>query len=185
MYLSTRRGSWILNRVAEKGTPVDMTVSRFMLNGLWYFPYLAGIYEKSRLNFRFDHRKYCLEPPHDPFAAHPTVNDDLPNRLVAGTVKVKANIRELSESSIKFEDGTTEDEIDALILATGYIFGFPFLDKNVIDVQENKVQLYKYVFPPQLSKPTLAVIGCIQPLGAIMPISEQQCRLAVRVFQVQ
>ena len=47
-----------------------------------------------------------------------------------------------------------------------------------------QVDLYKYVFPPDLSHPTLAVIGCIQPLGAIMPISEMQCRLAAGVMKV-
>ena len=71
-----------------------------------------------------------------------------------------------------------------VVLATGYIFGFPFLDKRVVDVKENRLPFYKYMFPPDLKHNTLAVIGCIQPLGAIMPISELQCRLATRVFKV-
>jgi len=45
-----------------------------------------------------------------------------------------------------------------------------------------QVTLYKYVFPPQNKHPTLCVIGLIQPWGAIMPISELQCRWAARVF---
>ena len=70
------------------------------------------------------------------------------------------------------------------MLATGYKFGFPFIDKSVVDVKENRLPFYKYMFPPDLKHPTLAMIGCVQPLGAIMPISELQCRLATRVFKV-
>ena len=71
-----------------------------------------------------------------------------------------------------------------VVLATGYKFGFPFINKSVVDVKENRLPFYKYMFPPDLRHPTLAIIGCIQPLGAIMPISELQCRLATRVFKV-
>ena len=98
---------------------------------------------------------------------------------------MKPNIKCFTENGIQFDDGTQEDNIDAVILSTGYIFGFPFLEKSVIDVKSNRVCLYKYVFPPQLEKQTLAVIGCIQPFGAVNPISEMQCRLATRVFKVQ
>lgn len=34
-----------------------------------------------------------------------------------------------------------------------------------------------------LDHPTLAVIGLVQPLGAIMPIAEIQARWATRVFK--
>lgn len=72
-----------------------------------------------------------------------------------------------------------------VILATGYIFGFPFIEKDVVDVKENRLPFFKYMFPPDLEHKTLATIGCIQPLGAIMPIAELQCRLATRVFKVR
>jgi len=91
------------------------------------------------------------------------VNDDLPNRILS--------------------DGTVEDDIDLVVFATGYTFSFPFLSSHVIPVSKNKVSLYKYVYPPALEHPTLAVIGLIQPLGAIMPISEMQARWATRVFK--
>jgi dimethylaniline monooxygenase (N-oxide forming) len=71
-----------------------------------------------------------------------------------------------------------------VVLATGYIFGFPFLDKRVVEVKDNRLPFFKYMFPPDLTHPTLAVIGCFQPLGAIMPAAELQCRLAARVFKV-
>lgn len=111
------------------------------------------------------------------------VNDDLPNRLISGTIKMKPNVSEFRNSSVVFEDGTIENNIDLVVFATGYTFSFPFLPSDVISVKENKALLYKYMFPSELEKHTLAVIGLIQPLGAIMPISEMQARWATRVFK--
>ncbi|KAE8294573.1 Dimethylaniline monooxygenase [N-oxide-forming] 5 [Larimichthys crocea] len=67
---------------------------------------------------------------------------------------------------------------------TKQVTGFPFHSwPQVVTVTENKASLYKYVFPPELARPTLAIIGLVQPLGAIMPISEMQARWATRVFK--
>lgn len=137
----------------------------------------------KKLNGRFDHAKYSLQPNFPPFSSHPTVNDDIPNRIICGSIKIKPNVKKFTKTGVEFEDGTFEDDIDAVILATGYRFGFPFLDNSVIDVVNNKVELYKSMFPPDLEKKTLACIGFIQPLGAVMPISEQQCRLFIRVVK--
>ncbi|KAI9547806.1 hypothetical protein NQZ68_015072 [Dissostichus eleginoides] len=137
LYLSTRRGAWILNRVGD--------------NGL--------------------------------FSQHPTVNDELPNRILSGTVQVKPNICRLQGSSVEFDDGSVVEDVDLVVFATGYRFSFPFLASHVTSVSGNKASLYKYVFPPELERPTLAIIGLVQPLGAIMPISEMQARWATRVFK--
>lgn len=117
------------------------------------------------------------------FSQHPMINDELPNRILSGTVLVKANVSRIEGSSVMFEDGTVEEDIDLVVFATGYSFSFPFLPSSVISVSENKIALYKYVFPPTLEHPTLAIIGLVQPLGAIMPLSEMQARWATRVFK--
>lgn len=67
---------------------------------------------------------------------------------------------------------------------SGYDYGYPFIDKDVVDVQENVLDFYLYEFLPDLEKQTMAFIGCIQPTGAIMPIAEMQCRYAMQVFTV-
>ncbi|XP_017311638.2 flavin-containing monooxygenase 5 [Ictalurus punctatus] len=184
VFLSTRRGSWVLNRVGTNGLPVDMIWSRAfrMIQSILPFGFLCNVAEK-RLNERFNHSMYGLKPKHRLLSQHPMVNDDLPNRIISGTIKVKPNVREFRGSSVIFDDSTVEDNIDLVVFATGYTFSFPFLQRNVISVTENKTRLYKYVFPPGLERPTLAIIGLIQPLGAIMPISEMQARWATRVFK--
>uniref|UniRef100_A0A803V8W2 Flavin-containing monooxygenase 5 n=1 Tax=Ficedula albicollis TaxID=59894 RepID=A0A803V8W2_FICAL len=183
VFLSTRRGSWVLHRVAKNGYPFDFSyISRFtqLLQNLLP-PNISSFLLERELNARFDHTLYGLKPKHRIFDQHPTVNDDLPNRIISGRVRVKPNVQEFTETSAIFEDGTKED-IDAVVFATGYSFSFPFLE-GCVKVVENQIPLYKYVFPPDLEKPTLAFIGLVQPLGAIMPISELQCRWATRVFK--
>ena len=139
---------------------------------------------ESKVNGRFNHATYALKPKHRILAQHPTVNDDLPNRIACGSIIVKPNIKRFTKTGIEFEDGTVEENIDLVFLGTGYVFGFPFIDDSIVEVKNNFVNLYKYVFPPDSHPGTLAIIGCIQPLGAIMPLSELQCRWAARVFSV-
>ncbi|XP_068096027.1 flavin-containing monooxygenase 5-like [Hyperolius riggenbachi] len=181
VFLSTRRGSWVLNRVSDYGYPLDLNSSRF-----FYFlkntlpTSVINAVGEAKVNKRFDHANFSLKPKHRIFSQHPMVNDDLPNRIIAGSVLVKCNVSKFTESSAIFEDETVEENIDAVIFATGYTFSYPFCKE--IKVENNKVSLYKYMFLPELEKQTLAVIGLVQPLGAIMPISEIQCRLAARIF---
>ena len=87
---------------------------------------------------------------------------------------------------MEFVDGSKVENIDTIICATGYAFGFPFVEHPSLEVKNNQVNLFKYVFPPDLDPPgTLAVIGCFQPVGAVIPIAELQARWAVQVFKVR
>nr|XP_057929034.1 flavin-containing monooxygenase 5-like [Doryrhamphus excisus]XP_057929035.1 flavin-containing monooxygenase 5-like [Doryrhamphus excisus] len=184
LYLSTRRGAWILNRVGNNGVPLDLGFNRLMtwIQTVLPVSFMCGLAE-SQLNRRFNHSLYNLKPNHRLFSQHPTVNDELPNRILSGTVQVKPNICRFLGSSVEFDDGSIVEDVDLVVFATGYRFSFPFLASHVVSVSSNKASLYKYVFPPELDHPTLAIIGLVQPLGAIMPISEMQARWATRVFK--
>lgn len=184
VFLSTRRGAWVLNRVGDNGYPMDMLLSsrlKYFMKRILGDSLVNSILEK-KLNQRFDHAMFGLKPKHRALSQHPTINDELPNRILSGRVKVKGNVKEFTETAAIFEDGSREDDIDAVVFATGYNFAFPFLEDSV-KVIKNKVSLYKNVFLPNLEKPTLAFIGLIQPLGAIMPIAELQGRWVTQVFK--
>lgn len=83
---------------------------------------------------------------------------------------------------VVFEDGTEVKDIHGIIFATGYKIGFPCLDEGLVPVEQNEVPLYKYVFPYEHKHHTMAILGCLQPIGAVMPLSELQARWAVKVF---
>ncbi|ELW70998.1 Dimethylaniline monooxygenase [N-oxide-forming] 5 [Tupaia chinensis] len=154
VFLSTRRGAWIWNRVWDYGMPMD-TVLFTRFNSVF-----NKIYPAFLINRFLSHQA--------------TISDDLPNHIISGQVLMKPNVREFTETSAIFEDGTEED-IDIIIFATGYTFCFPFLE-NDPTVLDNQRSMFKFVFPPQLEKPTLAFIGILQPVGATIPTSEMQSR---------
>ncbi|XP_042338245.1 flavin-containing monooxygenase 5-like [Plectropomus leopardus] len=184
LYLSTRRGAWVANRVSDNGLPRDMLNDRMtqLIRRNLPFRLICSMAEK-KVNQRFDHSLYNLKPKHRLFSQHPTVNDELPNRILSGTVQVKPNVRRFQGSSVEFDDGSVEEDVDLVVFATGYRFSFPFLASQVVSVCENKASLYKNVFPLELERPTLAIIGLVQPLGSTLPVSEMQARWATRVFK--
>ena len=151
---------------------------------------------------------YGLQPKHGVFGAHPTVNDELPNRMAcgraflfrmcthSGTVLIKPQIARFTGAhSLAFVDGTTVrhgahivrtaaqvDDIDSVIVCTGYSFGFDVLERGkLIRVDDNRVRLYLNMYAPYIAHAhTLAIIGLVQPLGSIMPIAEMQAGASAR-----
>uniref|UniRef100_A0A6I8PS11 Flavin-containing monooxygenase n=1 Tax=Xenopus tropicalis TaxID=8364 RepID=A0A6I8PS11_XENTR len=183
VFLSTREGSWVLSRISHNGFPVDMVLSRrFTLLGVHLLPKkLAAMLNEKLMSRWFNHANYGLEPKNR--MKIPIVNDYLPSQILQGAIKVKPNIKEFTETSAIFEDGTVVDNLDAVIFATGYNMTFPFLNDFSLEMDESNAPLYKNVFPVQVEKPTIAFLGLIQPLGPIMPTVELQARWATRVFK--
>ncbi|XP_013400134.1 dimethylaniline monooxygenase [N-oxide-forming] 5 [Lingula anatina] len=184
VYFSTRRGFWVTFKSDKKGFPWDINqLRRLPQFFLSFLPYSwKCTMAENAINERFDHETFGLKPKHRIFSQHGTANDELPIRVLSGTVAIKPNVVGYTKTGVKFEDGTVEDNIDLVVLATGYNFGFPYVDESVITVKDNKLDLYEYVWP-LISKPTIAFIGCVQPIGALFPIAELQCRWATRVFK--
>ena len=119
-----------------------------------------------------------MKPPsvaHRVLESHPTINDELPLRILTGSVKVVNDVKSLSEDAAVFTDGD-QRHVDTVIYATGYDYRCPFIDNDVIDLSDNHVDLYKFMFPPKLRHGTLAMIGLVQPVGAFPPVSEMQSR---------
>ncbi|KAM3728784.1 Flavin-containing monooxygenase [Dirofilaria immitis] len=186
VYLSTRSGTWILSRMWDKGEPADSVfINRYMyaVRRITPYSFFYNTFDK-KINARFNCGRYGLQPKHHALSEHPTINDDLPNRIASGFIVIKPNIACFTDHDVIFEDGTAVSNVDAVIFGTGYSFHFSIVENgNLIPVTDNNVDLYQYMYPPQLSpKNTLAVIGLIQPIGSIMPISEMQSRLYCEVF---
>lgn len=117
-----------------------------------------------------------------PLRKEPVFNDELPSRILCGTVSIKPSVKEFTETSAVFEDGTMFEAIDSIIFATGYDYAYPFLDDSIIKSRNSEVTLFKGIFPPLIEKPTLAVIGLVQSLGAAIPTADLQARWAAKVF---
>lgn len=66
VFLSTRRGAWILNRVGKNGYPTDLLLSSrlsYYLSKILSPSLINGFMEKQ-MNQRFDHEMFGLKPKH-------------------------------------------------------------------------------------------------------------------------
>lgn len=116
-----------------------------------------------------------LKEPKEPITMrHPTISQEIHNRLIHGDVTPKGNIKTLLGKQVEFEDGSVED-VDAIIYATGYNITFPFFDRDLISAEDNNIPLFQRIFDPRFD--SLAFIALVQPLCAMMPIAELQSNL--------
>ncbi|NWS18289.1 FMO1 monooxygenase, partial [Pachyramphus minor] len=181
--ICTRRGAWLLSRVFDHGYPWDMVfntrLASLIRNNL-PGPLSWGLVN-YKMNQRFNHENYGLQPEKRYFL--PVLNDDLPSYILTGRITIKPGVKEFKANSVVFHNCPEEEPVDVVVFCTGYNVSFPFLEESVVKVENQHASLYKYVFPTHLQKHTLAVIGLIKPLGAIMPLTEMQARWVTRVFK--
>lgn len=135
-----------------------------------------------KINYKYKHSKYGLAPNFRFDGGVATISDDLPNRILYGAVSIKSDVQTFTERGAIFDDGTSVDNIDVVVLATGFKYSFPFLDNSIIEVDNHFAYLYELVFPVDLEPATLAVVGLVQPFGGLPPILEIQARWAAKVF---
>lgn len=178
LHLSTRTGAWILPKYVF-GMPLDHVLgSRRLLRMLlpqrllhplfnWLAQLVVTLHQGSM-------RAWGLHPGAQLMSTHPTVSQELLHRVGTGAVQLAPGLRSFTEEGVVFQDGTAV-AADVVVLCTGYHIAFPFLGPELVRVEDNRVRLWKHALPTAHA-PTLSVIGLIQPLGAIMPISEMQAR---------
>jgi dimethylaniline monooxygenase (N-oxide forming) len=167
-FLSLRRGIHVLRkRLGRKRTPIDQTVPPPWLP----WPIKQKGFELLRRRSG-DVSDYGLpEPDHKIGHAHPTVSDQIHDRLATGAVTPKPNIRELRGDTVLFEDGS-EEPVDMIVYCTGYKVTFPFFDPEFLSAPDNDLPLYLRTFHAEIDG--VYILGLAQPLGALMPIAERQ-----------
>uniref|UniRef100_A0A8D0EJ34 Flavin-containing monooxygenase n=1 Tax=Strix occidentalis caurina TaxID=311401 RepID=A0A8D0EJ34_STROC len=181
--VSTSRGAWVFGRVFDHGYPWDMVYNTRLMSLIRNSlprPLSWGLIN-YRVNQWFNHKNYGLQP--DRGTGRPVLNDDLPSYILTGRITIKPGVKEFKDNSVVFHNCPEEEPIDIVVFCTGYNVSFPFLEEAVIKVENKHASLYKYVFPTHLQRPTLAVVGLIKTLGAMMPVTEVQARWVTRVFK--
>lgn len=89
--------------------------------------------------------------------------------ILAFAAGYKENVPEIAEflpvshgtRAVRFADGRVEEDVDAILFATGYYYSFPFLssslESKLISTGERVQHLYKHLF--YIDDPTIAFIG--------------------------
>ena len=103
--------------------------------------------------------------------------------LVAeGRIVTKPWIASVDGRVVRFADGTEED-VDAIVLGTGYEIDMPFLSdevRGVLDPDSQNIDLYKYTFHPDLDG--LAFVGTLEVMGPSFTVLELQARWIAYVW---
>lgn len=172
-FLSTRRSAWIMPKYIM-GLPIDRwsgffakklhlptPVSRTIVRWLAYL--MVGNQER----FGVPH------PKHPVWREHATLSQELLPFCGHGWIRMKPNVKELRGHEVAFDDGSVEP-VDAVIMATGYITSFPFIDPALFQVTQDIPSLYRRMAPPGL--PGLYFLGLVQPVGPTIPLVEVQSR---------
>lgn len=167
VFLSARRGAYVLPKYIF-GKPLDqypmhpmipLRIRQLMMGAM--FRISVGRVEKYGLP----------KPDHRIIEAHPTVSDTILSKLTHGDIAVKPNIAEKCGDSVRFTDGS-EEKVNLIVYCTGYKVTFPFFDPDFISAPDNDLPLFRRVFKSGIDN--LFFIGLLQPLGAVMPLSEAQ-----------
>lgn len=181
VHASTHKGAWIFSRFFPGGYPADAIANSRLMFAL---PRSLLQWAVERLCiFRYSGENYGLQATHRGLEAHPTIHDILLVLIMSGLVKVKPAVERFTKDGVYYADGTYQ-QLDVVVMATGYDISFPFLSDEILYGPDRKstVDAYKFTFLPHLERQTLALIGLAQPVGAIMPISELQARWFARLL---
>ncbi len=166
-YLAARQGVWIVPKYIF-GKPVDQLRNDPRVP----FKIRQRLTQQLIKSYQGTPESHGLPKPNHRFGeAHPTVSGRILDRLQHGTITPKPNIAELDGGKVRFSDGT-EVEADIIVYCTGYKITFPFFDEQLISAPDNHIELFRRVFHPDYAN--VQFIGLLQPLGAIMPLSEAQ-----------
>ncbi len=167
--LAARRGAWIVPKYLF-GKPLDQ------INTMALVPHWLNARASEliiRLHTGRPERYGLPRPDHRFGSAHPTVSGRILDRISHGTITPRPNIERLGSDWVQFTDGTRV-HADVVIYCTGYRITFPFFEERFLRAPDNRIDLFRRVFAPR--NPSLAFIGLLQPLGAIMPLAEAQGR---------
>lgn len=83
---------------------------------------------------------------------------------------------------VRFKDGRIEEDIDAIVFCTGYLYSFPFLSSlnpPVVDDGKRTLNVYHHLF--YIDNPTL-VFPVVVQRGLPFQLSENQAAVFARVF---
>jgi hypothetical protein len=115
-------------------------------------------------------------PDHDLLTSHPIMNTQVLHHLSHGDLVAKPDVRQLTPTGVVFSDGSSED-IDTVLLATGYEYRVPFLDDGLLRWKSGHPQLYLNVFSREHD--TLYVLGFIEFADAAYKRFDEMAQLIV------
>ena len=158
--ISVRRGyhfvpKYVLGRPADtlnNGRPLPPRIKQFLDSRL------LRLFTGDPVRFGFP------KPDHKLYESHPIVNSLILQHVGHGALRVRADVERFDGHTVHFRDGSSDD-YDLVLLATGYLLHYPFLDRRHLDWPDGAAapDLYLNIFPT--GRDDLAVLGMVEASG--------------------
>ena len=119
------------------------------------------------------------EPDHKIYESHPVVNSLVLQHVGHGDITVRPDIERFDGNTVHFRAGRagpgrtgaggagvgSSGEYDLVMLGTGYVLNYPFIDREYLDWSEGAAapDLYLNIFPS--ARDDLAVLGMVEASG--------------------
>ena len=176
-FISLRRGYHFIPKHIL-GKPADVFAATGPKLPLWATQRVFGVLLRVIVG---DTAKLGLPmPDHRVLESHPIVNDQIIHHLRHGDISVRPDVARFDGGSVVFKDGSREN-IDLVILATGYDWPVPFIDRAILDWQDERPDLYLNVFAPRDER--LFVMGFLESNGGIYSALDDTADLVARAIK--
>ncbi|WP_375385457.1 flavin-containing monooxygenase [uncultured Microbacterium sp.] len=151
-FLSTRRGYWVLPKNFFGVPTPDYIDGTEPLPDV--FPFNQVHSEDDRIALLLtligDITRYGLPAPdHALTATHPIVSNTVLHFLAHNRLAWKPDVESISGNQVTFRDGSVE-EIDVIVLATGYDIEIPFLADGLVTYHNGRPRTHLSTFLPEL-----------------------------------
>lgn len=170
--LSLRRGYWFVPKFIA-GEPADVFFRKRDGLPAWAHPPDAA----ALLNLLVGPpQAYGLPvPDHQPFASHPIMNSEVLHHIGHGRIRARPAIKHLELRGVVYADGTRE-EVDEIILATGYRASVPYLPEGTFDYAGgNRPHLWMRLF--HRTVPSLYGLGFIETNSSVYRLFDRGAEL--------
>ncbi len=156
--ISLRRGYYFVPKYVF-GKPAD-TVGGAIKLPMW----LKRPIDKWLLSwFVGDPQRYGFpKPDYKLYESHPIVNSLILFHAGHGDIHVRADVARFEGKTAHFKDGSQAD-YDMVLCATGYKLHYPFLDKDLLNWQDNAPHLYLNCMHP--TRDDIFVLGMVEASG--------------------
>lgn len=156
---SARRGYWYAPKYVF-GRPADQ-VNDLVLGLRLPLALRRALFQATLRATVGPPQRYGLpRPDHRIYETHPIVNSLLLYYVGHGAIRPKPDVARFDGDGVVFADGSRE-QVDLVLLCTGYLARFPFVDEAHLNWRGDRPVLYQNVFTPRHDN--LCVAGLVQP----------------------
>jgi hypothetical protein len=178
-FISLRRGYHFVPKHIL-GRPADVFANSSRWMPMWLTQRTFGLLLKM---LNGDLRLLGLpKPDHRVLESHPIMNSQLLHYLQHGDVKAKPDIERLDGKSVVFKDGSRE-EIDLVILATGYNWRIDYLPAGSFDWRSSRPKAFLKMFNPRT--PSLFLNGFIETNSGAYKLFDEMGMLIAQAILAQ